>query len=340
MGFPGPRATPSVADGKVVIYGVSGRLSCYTTEGKKLWSKDDFADKLPRFFTSSSPIVVGGLCIVQLGGEDRGGAIVAYDLVTGDEKWKWDEDGSAYASPVLLEVGGLKTVVAMTNRRVVALGVADGKMLWDTPFDSSQRMSYNSSTPIVDGTTVIFSGNRRGTKAFKFEKKGNGLEAKEVWSNSNTSVIYNSPILKDNILYGLSERNELFAINNETGKTAWTSPAPGGGGGMRPGGGPPGGGRPGGGPPGGGPPGGGGRPGGGMRGGMMGQGGYGNIVDAGSVLFALTPAAQLLVFEPNREKYKQIASYKVGSDTYAYPVISGNRVFIKDKDSLTLYTIE
>jgi outer membrane protein assembly factor BamB len=338
-GFPGPRATPTVADGKVVTYGVSGRLSCYTVDGKKLWSKDDFADKLPRFFTSSSPIVVGGLCIVQLGGEDRGGAIVAYDLTTGDEKWKWTEDGSAYSSPALLEVGGLKAVVAMTNRRVVALSVAEGKMLWETAFDASQRMSYNSSTPIVDGATVIFSGNRRGTKAFKFEKKGDGLEAKEVWSNTNTSVIYNSPIVKDNFVYGLSERNELFAINAETGKTTWTAPAPaGGGGGMRPGGGPPGGGRPGGAPPGGAPPGGG-RPGGGMRGGM-GQGGYGNIVDAGSVLFAITPAAQLLVFEPNGEKYKQVASYKVGSETYAYPVISGNRVFIKDKDSLTLYTIE
>ena len=74
---------------------------------------------------------------------------------------------------------------------------------------------------------------------------------------------------------------------------------------------------------------------------MMGQTGYGSVVDAGSVLFALTPAAQLIVFEPTGEKYKQIASYKVADGgTYAYPVISGNRIFIKDKDSLALWTIE
>ncbi len=74
---------------------------------------------------------------------------------------------------------------------------------------------------------------------------------------------------------------------------------------------------------------------------MMGGGGYGSIVDAGSVFFALTPAAQLIVFEPNAKEFKQIASYKVGeSGTYAYPIIAGNRVFVKDKDSVILWSIE
>src|SRR5205823_2411392 len=74
-GFPGPRSSPTVVDGKVVTLGVSSALSCYeVASGKKLWRKDDFAGKLPMFFTSSSPIIVDGLCIAQLGGEN-GGAI-------------------------------------------------------------------------------------------------------------------------------------------------------------------------------------------------------------------------------------------------------------------------
>jgi outer membrane protein assembly factor BamB len=330
QGFPGPRSSPAVAEGKVVTYGVRGILNCYDAgSGKKLWTKSDFANALPKFFTSSSPIIFGGVCLVQLGGEEKGGGIVAYDLASGNQKWKWTEDGNAYASPTTLDVDGIKAIVAMTNRRVVALGI-DGKLLWDTPFDGTKSMIYNSSTPVVEGNTVIFSGNRRGTTAFKLEKQGDRLTAKELWINPTTSVIHNSPVIKDGVVYGLSERNDLFAISAESGKTTWTAPAPAGaGGGMRPGGG--GGGRP--------PAPGGGRPGGG--GGMMGRGGYGSVVDAGSVLFALTPAAQLLVFEPNGKEYKQIASYKVADGgTYAYPVISGNRIFIKDKDSLTLWAIE
>ena len=74
---------------------------------------------------------------------------------------------------------------------------------------------------------------------------------------------------------------------------------------------------------------------------LRGRGGYGSIVDAGPVLLALTPSAQLVVFEPGDKGFKEIPSYKVAeSDTYAYPVVSGNRVFVKDRDALTLWTIE
>jgi hypothetical protein len=73
----------------------------------------------------------------------------------------------------------------------------------------------------------------------------------------------------------------------------------------------------------------------------MGGGGFGSIVDAGPVLFALTPSSQLIVLEPSDKEFKQLASYKVASGpTHAYPVASGNRIFIKDKDSVTLWTVD
>jgi hypothetical protein len=75
--------------------------------------------------------------------------------------------------------------------------------------------------------------------------------------------------------------------------------------------------------------------------GMGGGGGYGSIVDAGPVLLALNPSSQLLVLQPGEKEFKQLASYKVAdSPTYAYPVVAGNRIFIKDQDSVTLWTID
>jgi outer membrane protein assembly factor BamB len=77
-----------------------------------------------------------------------------------------------------------------------------------------------------------------------------------------------------------------------------------------------------------------------MRGGGRG-GGYGSIVDAGPVLFALTPASQLIAFAPGGTAYTELARFKVAdSPTHAYPVVSGRRIFIKDQDSVTLWTIE
>ena len=55
----------------------------------------------------------------------------------------------------------------------------------------------------------------------------------------------------------------------------------------------------------------------------------------------MTPSAQLIVFEPDGKEFKQLASYKVSENqTHAYPVVSGNRIFIKDKDSVILWTVD
>jgi hypothetical protein len=62
-------------------------------------------------------------------------------------------------------------------------------------------------------------------------------------------------------------------------------------------------------------------------------------VDAGTVLLALTPGSQLIAFAPG-EKYTEQARLKVAdTPTYAYPVVSGDRLFVKDQDSVTLWTV-
>jgi outer membrane protein assembly factor BamB len=333
--FSGPRSSPTVAEGKVVTLGVRGVLSCLdAANGKKLWRKDEF-NAVPRFHPASSPIVVNGLCIAQLGGSDNG-ALVAYDLATGEEKWKFSGDSPGYASPVLMNAGETPLIVAETERRIVAVNAGDGKLAWETPYVVQGR-GYNASTPIVDGDTVIFSGSGRGTRAVKIAKTGDGFTGEELWNNPEQSVQFNTPVLKDGLLYGLSAGNDFFCLNAKDGKTAWTAPAskasearpaagPGGAGGQSREGGP--GGR-------------GGR--GGGRGGMGGGGGggYGSIVDAGSVLLALTPSSELIAFEPGGKAYTEVARIKVSDNqTYAYPVLSGNRIFTKDSDSVTLWVIE
>jgi outer membrane protein assembly factor BamB len=311
-GHAGPRSSPAVVSGKVVTLGVRGVLSCLdAATGKMLWRKDDFQGAWPQFFTASSPIIVDGLCIAELGGPGNGG-IAAYDLGTGEQKWKWTDDAPAYASPMLLTLGGTKLVVAQTAKKMVALGAADGKLAWEKPFATR----YNASTPIVDGQTIIYGGSGQGFKAVKLTKEADGFVAKELWSNADKSVLYNTPVLKNGLLFGLTEGNEFFCLNAQTGQTAWSAPAgpadaAGGGGG------------------------------GGGRGRGGGRGGYGSIIDAGSVLLALTPSSQLIAYEPSDKQYTELARIKVAdTQTYAQPVVSGKRIFIKDQDSVTLWTID
>jgi outer membrane protein assembly factor BamB len=228
---PGPRSTPAVAEGKVVTLGVGGVLSCLDAgSGKLVWRKDPYPKVVPTFFTSTSPIIVDGMAIGHLGKAGNGG-IIAYDLATGEEKWRWAAEGPEYSSPVVLTAGGVKQIVTLTEKNIVSIGAADGKLLWKLPFAPARR-AYNAATPIVDGDTVIYTGAGRGTKAVKIEKKDDGFAAKELWSNGDLAPQYNTPVLRDGFLFGLSNRSNLFCINAETGQTAWTDSASQGRGGF------------------------------------------------------------------------------------------------------------
>jgi outer membrane protein assembly factor BamB len=284
-----------VADGKVVTFGVNGTLSCLTADkGEKLWRTE--TGPRPMFHTSSSPLVADKLVVVQVGSEGNGG-VSAYGLEKGEAKWKWNEEGASYSSPVLMTVGDTKMVVAMTSKSVVGIGLSDGKTKWKVAFPLPGQRNYNAATPTVDGQTVIFSGSNRGTKAVKVEQKGDAFEAKELWSNKEGAVMYNSPVVKKGEVYGLAASDTLFCINARSGKTEWTHS-------------------------------------------VNGRRGYGTIVDAGPVLMALTPTSKLIVFEPTGKDFNEVASYSVGNGVYAYPIVTGDRIYVKDKDSVILWELK
>jgi outer membrane protein assembly factor BamB len=63
------------------------------------------------------------------------------------------------------------------------------------------------------------------------------------------------------------------------------------------------------------------------------------IVRAGGVLFLLKDDAELIVAKASASGFEPVKRYTVAdSATWAEPVISGNRLFVKDHDSLALWT--
>lgn len=64
------------------------------------------------------------------------------------------------------------------------------------------------------------------------------------------------------------------------------------------------------------------------------------VVRAGDLLFALKNDAELAVVRANPNAFEVLKTYKVAdSETWAQPVLSGQRVFIKDLSSVALWTI-
>jgi hypothetical protein len=60
---------------------------------------------------------------------------------------------------------------------------------------------------------------------------------------------------------------------------------------------------------------------------------------AGDVLFVLKDDAELIVARASRSGFEPLKKYVVAdSATWAQPVISGRRLFVKDVSTLTLWT--
>jgi outer membrane protein assembly factor BamB len=292
---PGPRSTPAVANGKIVTFGASAVLSCLdAATGKLIWRRENPANTVPQFFTGMSPLIVDNLCIAHVGTKDNG-EVIALDLNSGSEKWKWAGDGPAYASPSVMTVDGKKHLIVQTEKNLMALNLADGKLIWQIATAVQQRF-YNCVSPYIDGQTIYYTGQGTGMKAIKVEKSGNEYVTKELWSSTEIGAKWNTPVLKDGFLYGFTDQKRIYCLNAANGQTAWIDNTV--------------------------------------------NSDFATIVDCGSVIIGLPSTANLIVLKPEKAAYTEVARYKVSeTPIYSFPVISGNLIYIKDAESLTLYKL-
>src|SRR5688572_3143453 len=220
---PGPKSTPAIAGGRVFTLGISGIFSAHDlATGKLLWRKNA-PPTPPLYGTASSPIVDGAAVIAFLGGQNAG-ALTSMEAATGAVKWEWKGDGPGYSSPVLATFGGTKQVIVQSQTKLVGVGAADGRLLWEVPIKTP--FEQNSVTPLVIGDVVISAGLENPTIAYRVTAGlGKGWSATPGWRNEDVSMYMSSPAVTGATLFGLSNKNrgQFFAIDAKTGKTLWTT---------------------------------------------------------------------------------------------------------------------
>ena len=70
------------------------------------------------------------------------------------------------------------------------------------------------------------------------------------------------------------------------------------------------------------------------------QAGQAAVVKAGPIIFSLEDDGELVVGRVGTTAFEPLRRYKVAdSETWTQPTISGNRLFVKDVSTLTLWTI-
>ena len=218
----GPKSTPAIAGGRVFTLGIGGILSAFDlTSGKLIWRVPAPAI-LPQYGTASSPLVDDSSVIAHVGGE-QSGALTSFDVATGKPRWQWTGDGPGYGSPMIATFGGIRQVIAQTQKFLVGLNASTGALLWQLPFTTD--FDQNAATPIVFQDFLVIAGIDWPLTAIRPKLDGGKWTVETVWTNPQTPMFMSSPVQIGGTVYGLTTRSrgQFVAVDATSGKTLWNT---------------------------------------------------------------------------------------------------------------------
>jgi outer membrane protein assembly factor BamB len=219
----GPRATPSVVDGRVYAVGATGWLTCLRlADGEALWSRNivkEHGGRLLEWGFSMSPLVVEDRVIVSVGGTNDH-SLVALDPLTGATVWGGGTDTASYSSPIACELAGHPQVVVFNMASVAGHDPATGRVVWERPYDRAQ---VHVAVPLIlEGDRVLVSsGYGHGSELYQVAVDGEGIGSAElVWKSRRMKAKFTNLIAHDGFIYGLDD-GILACISAATGELQW-----------------------------------------------------------------------------------------------------------------------
>jgi outer membrane protein assembly factor BamB len=217
----GPRATPTLFDGRIYTLGAVGHFHCLdAATGKVLWSKDfvaDFGARLPTWGLAASPVIWQNLVIVHPGAKPDG-CLVAFDRISGNEMWRASADPAGYATPVLIQPKSGPQLVCWTPENILGMAPQTGEIEWRVPYKVTYGVSI--APPIFQKDIVFVSGYWEGSKAIRL---GPGrTDAKVIWEDRlHLRGLMAQPLYRDGLVYSIDKQYGLTCFDLETGKKRW-----------------------------------------------------------------------------------------------------------------------
>jgi len=222
LGGPGPRATPTLADGALYVTFAKGLvMRLDAANGDVVWTAEmrEIAGREPPMWGfASSPLVVGNVVIVHAGGAgDKG--VLALDKDTGKLKWSVASGDHSYASPQLSTILGEPLVLMLTNAGLNLIDPASGaeRLNYEWPFEG-----YRAQQPhAIDGDSILLpSPMGTGLRRIRLSKTGNKWSAEELWTSRDLKGDFNDFVIYQGHAYGFD--GAIFAsINLATGERNW-----------------------------------------------------------------------------------------------------------------------
>ncbi len=300
LGGDGPRATPTIHDGKVYSLGATGVLACLDlASGRPIWHfnvlDENGAGNLD-WGMAGSPLVVGDVVIVSPGNQKGSAAsrlLVAYDLASGKRVWGVGQTKAGYASPMLVTVAEHPEFVLFDGVGLAGFDAAKPAELWRAPWKS--QFEINASQPVAVGDDRFLITSAAGAELVQVSSQDNKLSAETVWKNNKLKAYYASPIVYEGYIYGIDD-TLLACLDVATGRQRWKA-----------------------------------------RGGDY---GHGQILRRDDLLLVLSEAGELALVEATPERFTELGRVQaIEGKTWNNPTLAGSRVLVRNHLEMAAYDL-
>ncbi len=233
--YPGPRATPTLAKGRLLFAGPSGLVGCLNADtGQLIWSRyviEEFQGKGGAGFGySCSPTVVDDLVFLPVGGP--GASMVALNLSDGKTVWASGDEPASYNPAMPIVRNGRQLILGYLENAVVIHDLRSGEVLLE--HELSQGYDEHSAWPIYREPYLwIAAPFKSGSQLFELpEELSPEVPLKNIWRSRTLSNDVLSSVLVGDQLYGFDifdpqsktqrpSRGKFRCIEFMTGKALW-----------------------------------------------------------------------------------------------------------------------
>jgi outer membrane protein assembly factor BamB len=217
-GGAGPRATPTISNGRVYALGATGVINALdAATGAVVWTRNAATDAkatTPGWGFSGSPLVVGDLVIVAASGN-----LVAYDVATGKPRWFGPAHRGSYSSPQLATFGGVAQIVMLTGDGATAVAPDTGAVLWEYAWEGG---SIVQPAVLPDGVIVnsISMMGGLGVRRLAVTHAADKWTVEERWTSAGLKPYFNDFVVHNGHAYGF-DGTILSCIDLQDGQRKW-----------------------------------------------------------------------------------------------------------------------
>ena len=216
-GGAGPRATPTLNNGRVYTLGATGILNALDArDGAVVWSRNAASDtqtKVPGWGFSASPLVVGDLVVVA-----TAGTLAAYDAGTGEPRWLGPKGDCCYSSPHRVTLNGVTQIVLMNGHGAVSVAPDDGRLLWQHKLPTGGRIVQPALTG--DGDLLLAQGEGADLYRIAVAQGDGGWTVEERWISEGLKPYFSDFVVHKGHAYGF-DNGKIACIDLKDGAGKW-----------------------------------------------------------------------------------------------------------------------